>query len=614
MNLLYLTILFPLLGFLFLSFSLGRLSDTTSAVIGVTSVGLAAMLTGYIGLDFLQSDQKVFHQVLWTWMHVDQFKVDVSLVLDGLSLTLLTIVTGVGCLIHLFSSWYMRGQEGYSRFFAYMNLFIASMVVLLLADNLVLMYLGWEGVGLCSYLLIGFYYTNPSYIRSAMKAFIITRVGDVFLAIALFMLYDEMNTFNIVNIMALAPLYSFSYAEHIFPWITLMLLGGAIGKSAQLPLQTWLTDAMVGPTPVSALIHAATMVTAGVYLISRTYVLFLLTPFVLHLVGIIGAMTLFLAGFAALTQTDIKRILAYSTMSQLGYMFLALGVQAWQSAIYHLMTHAFFKALLFLSAGSVILECNHEQNIFKMGGLRHRMPFVYLCFVVGGLALASFPFITSGFFSKEAILSGVVSHGDINLVLVGLVGTFITSLYTGRMIFLVFHGKENIIYASLQKTTAYRVPLIVLLILSTVMGSWILPPLQGVLPDNIPLLNSSTIALEIISSVLVVMGIVMSALLWLGKPAWRNIFSRSKIGRLLSFLLLSGWGFDWLYEKLFVQSYLRIAKILSPDPCSIVINGVGVLALAMNRGLIISENGYLRWYLAAILLGAVCILALTIVI
>lgn len=241
----------------------------------------------------------------------------------------------------------MRGEEGYSRFFAYTNLFIASMVVLVLADNLLLMYLGWEGVGLCSYLLIGFYYTDPKNGAAAMKAFVVTRVGDVFLAFALFILYNELGTLNFREMVELAPAH-FADGNNMLMWATLMLLGGAVGKSAQLPLQTWLADAMAGPTPVSALIHAATMVTAGVYLIARTHGLFLMTPEVLHLVGIVGAVTLLLAGFAALVQTDIKRVLAYSTMSQIGYMFLALGVQAWDAAIFHLMTHAFFKALLFL--------------------------------------------------------------------------------------------------------------------------------------------------------------------------------------------------------------------------------------------------------------------------
>jgi NADH-quinone oxidoreductase subunit L len=338
---------------------------------------------------------------------------------------MLSVVTGVGFLIHMFASWYMRGEEGYSRFFAYTNLFIASMVVLVLADNLLLMYLGWEGVGLCSYLLIGFYYTDPKNGAAAMKAFVVTRVGRVPRFRAVHSLQRTGHAELPRNGGTGAA--HFAAGNNMLWWATLMLLGGAVGKSAQLPLQTWLADAMAGPTPVSALIHAATMVTAGVYLIARTHGLFLMTPEILHLVGIVGAVTLVLAGFAALVQTDIKRVLAYSTMSQIGYMFLALGVQAWDAAIFHLMTHAFFKALLFLSSGSVILACHHEQNIFKMGGLRKSIPLVYVCFLVGGAALAALPLITAGFFSKDEILAGAMANGHINLMVAGLVGAFMTS-------------------------------------------------------------------------------------------------------------------------------------------------------------------------------------------
>ncbi len=290
MNMLALTIILPLIGFVLLAFSRGRWSENLSATIGVGSVGLAALVTAFVGMDFFANGKQAFSQPLWTWMSVGNFNIGFNLVLDGLSLTMLSVVTGVGFLIHMFASWYMRGEEGYSRFFAYTNLFIASMVVLVLSDNLLLMYLGWEGVGLCSYLLIGFYYSDPKNGAAAMKAFVVTRVGDVFLAFALFILYNELGTLNFREMVELAPAH-FADGNNMLMWATLMLLGGAVGKSAQLPLQTWLADAMAGPTPVSALIHAATMVTAGVYLIARTHGLFLMTPEILHLVGIIGAIT-----------------------------------------------------------------------------------------------------------------------------------------------------------------------------------------------------------------------------------------------------------------------------------------------------------------------------------
>ncbi|MEH0873951.1 NADH-quinone oxidoreductase subunit L [Pectobacterium cacticida] len=615
MNLLYLTILFPLLGFLLLAFSRGRWSENTSAAVGVGSIGLAALVTAWVVVDFMGQQHggvTFFNQHLWTWMAVGNFDISVTLTLDGLAVTMLSVVTGVGFFIHLFASWYMRGEEGYSRFFAYTNLFIASMVVLVLADNLLLMYLGWEGVGLCSYLLIGFYYTNPKNGAAAMKAFIVTRIGDVFLAFALFILYKELGTLNFRELMVLAP-QKLAEGSPAITWATLMLLGGAVGKSAQLPLQTWLADAMAGPTPVSALIHAATMVTAGVYLIARTNGLFLMAPDVLHLVGIVGAVTLVLAGFAALVQTDIKRVLAYSTMSQIGYMFLALGVQAWDAAIFHLMTHAFFKALLFLSSGSVILACHHEQNIFKMGGLRKTIPLVYVCFLVGGAALAALPLVTAGFFSKDEILAGAWANGHINLMVAGLVGAFMTSLYTFRMIFIVFHGEEKI-KAHAGKGLSHHLPLVVLMVLSTFIGAMIVPPLHGVLPATTELEHSQVLTLEMTSGVVAIAGILLAAVLWLGKRQAVNRIAQSAPGRFFSTWWFHAWGFDWLYDHVFVKPYLFIAKLLRRDPLDRLMTIPAMVTRWINRGLTFSENGQLRWYVASMGIGAVVVLALLLVV
>ncbi|AIA71844.1 NADH-quinone oxidoreductase chain L [Pectobacterium atrosepticum SCRI1043] len=612
MNLLYLTILFPLLGFLLLAFSRGRWSENTSATVGVGSIGLAALVAAWVVVDFMGQQHTggvtFFNQHLWTWMTVGNFDISVTLMLDGLSVTMLSVVIGVGFFIHLFASWYMRGEEGYSRFFAYTNLFIASMVVLVLADNLLLMYLGWEGVGLCSYLLIGFYYTNPKNGAAAMKAFIVTRVGDVFLAFALFILYKELGTLNFRELMVLAP-QKLAEGSPEITWATLMLLGGAVGKSAQLPLQTWLADAMAGPTPVSALIHAATMVTAGVYLIARTNGLFLMAPDVLHLVGIVGAVTLVLAGFAALVQTDIKRVLAYSTMSQIGYMFLALGVQAWDAAIFHLMTHAFFKALLFLSSGSVILACHHEQNIFKMGGLRKTIPLVYVCFLVGGAALSALPLVTAGFFSKDEILAGAWANGHINLMVAGLAGAFMTSLYTFRMIFIVFHGEEKI-KAHAGKGISHHLPLVVLMILSTFIGAMIVPPLHGVLPATTELEHGQLMTLEITSGVVAIAGILLAALLWLGKRQVVNSIAKSAPGRFFSTWWFHAWGFDWLYDHVFVKPYLAIAKLLQRDPLNALMTLPATVIRWGNSGLALSANGQLRWYVASMGFGAVLVLGL----
>lgn len=611
MSLLYLTFLFPLLGWLLLAFSLGRLGERTSALIGVGSIGLSALTTLWVGIDFLNTmpEGGVYTQTLWQWMTVGEFQPAFRLSLDGLSLTMLGVVTGVGFFIHLFASWYMRGEEGYSRFFTYTNLFIASMLFLVLADDLLFVYLGWEGVGLCSYLLIGFYYRNPANGAAALKAFVVTRVGDVFLAIGLFVLYRELGTLNIHELLVRAPAM-FAEGSPALSFACLMLLGGAVGKSAQLPLQTWLADAMAGPTPVSALIHAATMVTAGVYLIARTHGLFLLAPEILYLVAVVGAVTLVLAGFAALVQTDIKRILAYSTMSQIGYMFLALGVGAWEGAIFHLMTHAFFKALLFLSAGAVINATHHEQNIFKMGGLRKSLPLVYACFLVGGSALAALPLVTAGFYSKDAILWQVQASGQSALLWAGLGGAFLTSLYTFRLIFIAFHGKAQT-EAHAGHGLAHQLPLLVLLVLSTGVGALIVPPLAGVLPagpgDQI---EEGRHALEILSGLIAVAGIALAAFLFLGERRLVKGVAESGPGRLLGTLWFNAWGFDWLYDLLWVKPYLLATRLLGKDPLDRLMNLPAVLAQAGHQLLAWTVSGKLRWYAASMGMGAALILAL----
>lgn len=610
MNLLFLTCVFPLLGWFLLAFSRGRFSENLSALIGVGSVGLSALTAAWVIVQFNLNppENGVFTQVLWQWMNVAGFAPSFTLYLDGLSVTMLGVVTGVGFLIHLFASWYMRGEEGYSRFFAYTNLFIFSMLLLVLGDNLLLLYFGWEGVGLCSYLLIGFYFKHTPNGNAALKAFIVTRIGDVFMAIGLFILFLHLGTLNIQELMVLAPQ---KYVEgDSWLWIaTLMLLGGAVGKSAQLPLQTWLADAMAGPTPVSALIHAATMVTAGVYLIARTHGLFLLTPEILELVGIVGGVTLVLAGFAALVQTDIKRILAYSTMSQIGYMFLALGVGAWDAAIFHLMTHAFFKALLFLASGAVINACHHEQNIFKMGGLWKKLPLAYASFIVGGSALAALPLITAGFYSKDEILWEAFASGHQWLLYAGLAGAFLTSIYTFRLIFIAFHGEQKT-EAHAGHGVAHWLPLVTLIVLSTFIGALISPPLAGVLPQSVGHAGGEAKhSLEIASGAIAIIGIVLAALLFLGKRSFATAVSQSAPGRFLSAWWFAAWGFDWLYDKLFVRPYLLLCRLLGRDPIDRSIGLIPRLARGGNALLASSETGQVRWYATSIAGGAVLVLA-----
>ncbi|MEN4829750.1 MULTISPECIES: NADH-quinone oxidoreductase subunit L [unclassified Pseudomonas] len=614
MNLIFLTFVFPLIGFLLLSFSRGRFSENLSALIGVGSVGLSAATAAYVIWQFNVAPPEggAYSQLLWQWMSVDGFAPNFTLYVDGLSVTMLGVVTGVGFLIHLFASWYMRGEAGYSRFFSYTNLFIASMLFLVLGDNLLFIYFGWEGVGLCSYLLIGFYYSNRNNGNAALKAFIVTRIGDVFMAIGLFILFAQLGTLNVQELLVLAP-QKFQAGDTWMVLATLMLLGGAVGKSAQLPLQTWLADAMAGPTPVSALIHAATMVTAGVYLIARTNGLFLLAPDILHLVGVVGGVTLVLAGFAALVQTDIKRILAYSTMSQIGYMFLALGVGAWDAAIFHLMTHAFFKALLFLASGAVIVACHHEQNIFKMGGLWKKLPLAYASFVVGGAALAALPIVTVGFYSKDEILWEAFASGNTGLLYAGLVGAFMTSLYTFRLIFIAFHGEAKT-EAHAGHGISHWLPLGVLIVLSTFIGAWITPPLAGVLPESAGHAGGDAKhSLEIASGAIAIAGILLSAMLFLGKRRFVSAVANSGIGRVLSAWWFAAWGFDWIYDKLFVKPYLLISHILRKDPVDRSIGLIPRMARGGHVAMSKTETGQLRWYTASIAVGAVLVLGAVVV-
>lgn len=618
MSLLAFTFIFPLLGFMLLAFGRARWSEQQAAVIGVGSMALSALSALIVSVSFLSSQPAgaVVNVPLWTWLQVGDFAPAFGLSFDGLALTMTGVVTGVGFLIHLFASWYMRGEDGFARFFSYMNLFVASMLLLVLADNLLLLYLGWEGVGICSYLLIGFYYHERANGRAAIKAFTVTRVGDVFLAFALFLLYREFGTLNIQDIITQAPqLYAVNNPTMIAA--TAMLVGGAMGKSAQLPLHSWLADAMAGPTPVSALIHAATMVTAGVYLIARMHPLFLLTPgILLWWVGAVGALTLVVAGFCALAQTDIKRILAYSTMSQIGYMFLALGVGAWQGAVFHLMTHAFFKALLFLASGAVIIAVHHEQNVFKMGGLRHKIPLVFWCFVIGGGALAAIPWVTVGFYSKEAILWEAYATGYQALFYMGVFGAFLTSLYTFRLIWLTFFGEEKT-HAHKLSGVSYWLPLSVLLVLSTAVGALITPPLAGVLPESVGhLLEASGTAHGKHTAEFIAMGAMAAGLAvayWLyvaDKGRLLTRFKTSTVGTAMYHWCYHGLGFDALYDWLFVKPFMLVARLLHRDPVDKSWNVLPALASVGNKAMTSVQTGSLRAYAASFGLGVAVLLIL----
>ena len=610
MDWLWLVPALPLAGFLVLLVTEGRLPERPAAWVGAGSVGLSALAAAVAGSDFLQQGGVPQTQHLWTWVSAGGFDVAFRLYLDGLSLVMVGVITGVGFLIHVYATGYMAGEEGYSRFFAYMNLFVFAMLMLVLGDNLLTLFLGWEGVGLCSYLLIGFHHKDPENGYAARKAFVVTRVGDTFMAIGLFLLFREFGTLDIQAAMDGAQA-AWPNGAALCTIIALLLLGGAVGKSAQAPLQTWLPDAMAGPTPVSALIHAATMVTAGVYLIARTHELFLLSPDAQFAVAAVGLLTLFIASFTALNQRDIKRILAYSTMSQIGYMFFALGVGAWSAAIFHLMTHAFFKALLFLSAGSVILALHHEQDIFKMGGLWRRLPVPFWCMAAGAAALAALP-LTSGYYSKDIILLTSFDYGAVGPWFWGLaaLAAFMTSLYTARMIFIAFFGEMRTAPQE-RKGLNMRLPLAVLAALA-VGGGWFgLAPVASVLPDGGvdaahhegPLVWATMLA--------PILGLLAGYLIFGGKQLSLDGLVNSGLGQGLARFWGGGWGFDAFYDRLIVRPFMFLARVNKSDALDRIYALIVEVARRLNAVAAQSQTGALRWYAASMALGLV--LALLIV-
>ena len=623
MSFLYLTVLFPLIGFVLLAAGRNKLPENVAAIIGVGAVGLSALVALIAGLDFVNNGKVTYVQHLWTWFNVGNLSPGISLHLDGLSLLMMGMVTGVGFLIHIFASWYMRGEEDFARFFSYFNLFVASMLLLVLGDNLALLFLGWEGVGLCSYLLIGYYYQNPANGFAAIKAFTVTRVGDVFLLIALFLIYQQFGTLNIAEVVAAAPTVM-TQSSSLTIWTALMLFLGAAGKSAQIPLQTWLADAMAGPTPVSALIHAATMVTAGVYLCCRMYTVFEMAPEVMMFISITGAVTLLVAGFAALVQTDIKRILAYSTMSQLGYMFMAVGAEAYQAGLFHMLTHAFFKALLFLSSGAVILAYHHEQNIFKMGGLFYKNKFLFACFAIGGGALAAIPYFTVGFFSKDAILGAVWVQGESiavynSLYWVGVAGAFLTSIYTFRLFWVVFFGKENTPYHAIKGITFWG-PLAILAVLSTFVGAALKAPVESILnAAKIPAfvipeaLEHGMHSAEYTAVGIALVGLVIGVVLFAFAYSAVKGFAKTSLGAGLANICRNALGFDALYDIVFVKPYLLIAKILGRDPIDRLWLVLPALVKGGHSFTSSRQTGSLRDYASSMALGIFVLLMVLIV-
>lgn len=597
--------LLPLMSSLLLMIFGARLTRSTITLLGVGSVGAAALATAALAMEFMANPQPI-EVTLWTWMKVANLAPGVAFYVDGLTLVMMSVITGVGFLIHLFSSEFMHQDVSYARYFAYLNMFVSAMLVLVLADNLLLLYLGWEGVGVCSYLLVGFWYTDRANGRAARKAFIVTRIGDTAMALGLLLLFTELGTLDIQSMVGAANA-KWQVGDSLPTLACLLLLAGAAGKSAQLPLHTWLPDAMAGPTPVSALIHAATMVTAGVYLIARTHGLFLLSPTAMTTVAIVGIATSLLAAVTALMQSDIKRILAYSTISQIGYMFLALGVGAWTAGIFHLMTHAFFKALLFLGSGAIIHCLHHEHNIFKMGGLRSRMPVTFWSFMIGSAALAALP-MTSGFFSKDQILLQAYQQASIGpwLWLAGLLGALLTAVYSFRLVFIVFFGNAKT-EPDREIGWAMAIPLTILCALSMVGGYFALP-----LAQVFPAASADHPAhwVEIVSIGVPLVGLAIAYGLYLGRQLSVPSWTMGGTGRALREFWFSGWGIDRLYDRLLVRPYDRLAALFSSEPVDSVYSAIVDVNQTLHQWLSNTQSGRMRWYIASMVFGLIALLGI----
>ena len=629
-KLIFLIPLLPFLGFLVNGLLGRRLGDRAVGIIGCVSVAgaFAISVASFLQVDAAKPDT-FLQQDFGAWIQAGDLSVSFGLVIDSLSGLMCLVVTGVGLLIHVYSTGYMKGDAGYYRFFAYLNLFMASMLVLVTADNIVLMFLGWEGVGLCSYLLIGFWYKGLANCSAGIKAFVVNRIGDLGFLLGIFAIWAACGSFEFSAITAEASNIDSSAAF----WICLLLFVGACGKSAQIPLYVWLPDAMAGPTPVSALIHAATMVTSGVYLLARLGPLFDAAPGVLTIVATIGALTALLAALIAFSQNDIKKVLAYSTVSQLGYMFLAAGMGAYSVAIFHVVTHAFFKALLFLGAGAVIHSLHHEQDMRRMGGLRRHLPWTFALYLIGGLALSGFP-LTAGFFSKDEILhvahSGLGNIGPRGVLwAIGLLTALFTAFYTFRQIALVFFGsyrgasepqasEESAAHGlELDKVKesplSMRIPLIVLAALSLTGGFLAIPHF---LQPGIEIPEDGKLSGLIIGGIVSIAGIAAALTIYLRFPQALKGFLSSAPGKLAHRLSSRKFYVDEIYQKLIIRPIGIMAEICFYVVDRLIIDillvhGSGFGASALGHLLRRLQDGRTPTYAAWFLAGAILVLAVT---
>ena len=611
----WLILFFPLAGFVCLSWYGERVSKTLAGWIGCSAVGASfiASLVALSDLLFLPAEERVGRvHVLYQWISAASFKLDLAILVDPLSVFMFLIVTGVGLVIHIYSVSYMHDDPEFSRFFAYLNLFIFSMLVLVAAADFFFLIVGWALVGLASYLLIGFWREKTSAVLAARKAFVMNVIGDVGMVIAAFVIFESFGTLSFVDVFAAAP-GTFRPNDDQILLITLLLLVGAFAKSAQIPLHTWLPDAMEGPTPVSALIHAATMVTAGVYLIARCHVLYELAPYTMYFIAGVGILTAVFAGTMGMVQYDIKRVIAYSTMSQLGYMFLAMGLGVYSLGMFHLMTHAFFKALLFLAAGSVIHALNGEQDLRKMGGLQKIMPLTHATFLIGALALAGFP-LTSGYFSKEAIILSSY-HADMgNFVFwaIAVLTAGMTAFYISRVYFYTFIGKTRSPEAHPHESPMLMVlPLLVLAVLALfggLLGPWVDEFLAPVFGREVHHHHDG--ALETIALLAGIGGIAIAVLLYFtGK---RRVELIKEAFAPLYDLLFHKYYIDEIYDLLIVKPTKAIGAFLEEKAekqgIDFTIDQIGFQVKEVSRGIGVWQSGKVRTYALNMIAGMVIVL------
>ncbi len=609
-------VLLPALGFLW-NATIGQRAPRTATFVGPGVVGaaFAAAVAAVLRLHGIESAHgappPIIHDVVYRWVAVGAFHADVAFRLDAVSAIMVLVVTGIGFLIHVYSVGYMHDDAGYARFFTYLNLFITAMLVLVLADNLLLLFVGWEGVGLCSYLLIGFWYEVEANASAGKKAFIVNRIGDASFLVGLFLLAQHAGTLDVGALQAKAPqLAAVTVGGWALPTVVcLLLFGGATGKSAQIPLYVWLPDAMAGPTPVSALIHAATMVTAGVYMVTRLHFLFDMSPFALGVIAWIGGATALVAATIAIAQTDIKKVLAYSTVSQLGYMFLGLGVGVTGAALFHVVTHAFFKGLLFLGAGSVIHGMHGEQDMQKMGGLRKHMPWTYGTMLVGTLAIAGFPFL-SGFYSKDEIIWGAFAgpHAWPALGVLGYAVALLTAFYMGRMFFLTFWGGERFDHHHVhphESPGSMLVPLVVLALLSAVGGAIDVPEqVNHVIGAHEA--AAAPLAMQLLAATIAVAGLAIAWYCYVREP-WIPEQAATSVPRLYA-LVRDKWRVDEVYDATIVRSVFFVAdvgaRLFDPRIVDGIVNGTAAAFAGLSAAWRRLQTGNLQHYALSFLAGA----------